>query len=302
MKWLALHGVVEINGADLKFIGENRGRTKRQPAVDIISNTETFAIARSDISFESGVITAKVFIERSGSKVQFRFSPDSLRTIYAGINVAEHPYGISASEASEAKTIAVSGLGSQPPTGRWFSLEVRVTGSTVEVYIDSVRTAFGQANIARSQLEILLQGQGRVEVKDVDVKTSKPTAFVVMQFTQEYTALYKEVIQPVCIEYGYEVVRGDDVYTNTQILEDINRQIQLSSVIIADITPNNPNVYYEVGYAHALGKPTILLSDRSREKLPFDVSGFRVLFYDNTIGGKSVVEGTLRKHLSAMRA
>ena len=72
-------------------------------------------------------------------------------------------------------------------------------------------------------------------------------------------------------------------------------------MVIADITPNNPNVFYEVGFAHGIEKPTILLSDRSREKLPFDISGFRLLFYDNTIGGKSVVEASLRKHLEAIR-
>jgi hypothetical protein len=70
--------------------------------------------------------------------------------------------------------------------------------------------------------------------------------------------------------------------------------------VIADITPDNPNVFYEVGYAHGIKKPTILLSDRRRDKLPFDVSGFRTLFYDNTIGGKKAVEENLTKHLENM--
>lgn len=129
----------------------------------------------------------------------------------------------------------------------------------------------------------------------------RPQVFVVMQFTDEYTALYREVIEPVCSEYGYEVVRGDNVYTSGLIIEDIVQSIRASSLIIADITPNNSNVYYEVGFAHGIGKATILLSDRIREKLPFDISGFRLLFYDNTIGGKSAVETALRKHLDAIR-
>lgn len=72
------------------------------------------------------------------------------------------------------------------------------------------------------------------------------------------------------------------------------------SVVIADITPDNPTVFYEVGYAHGIKKPTILLSERRREALPFDVSGFRTLFYDNTIGGKGEVETRLTKHLQSM--
>jgi hypothetical protein len=63
------------------------------------------------------------------------------------------------------------------------------------------------------------------------------------------------------------------------------------------ITPNNANVYFEVGYALALAKPTTLLA-RKGTSLPFDVAGFRVLFmktpsdYEDTIGGKSRVRCT----------
>jgi hypothetical protein len=52
-----------------------------------------------------------------------------------------------------------------------------------------------------------------------------------------------------------------------------------------------------LGYAHALRKPTILLADRDKQ-LPFDISGYRCLFYENTIGGKAKVEEGLRKHLT----
>jgi hypothetical protein len=138
-------------------------------------------------------------------------------------------------------------------------------------------------------------------LRNINVQPVRPQAFVVMQFTDEYTTLFKEVIEPVCGDFGYEVVRGDNVYTNGLIIEDIARSIRESAVVLADITPNNPNVFYEVGYAHGIEKPTILLSDRSREKLPFDISGFRLLFYDNTIGGKSAVETALRRHLEAIR-
>jgi nucleoside 2-deoxyribosyltransferase len=72
-----------------------------------------------------------------------------------------------------------------------------------------------------------------------------------------------------------------------------------SEVIIAEITPVNQNVFYELGYAHALGKPTILLAERGKQ-LPFDVSGYRVLIYDNTIAGKRQVEDGLKKHLNSI--
>lgn len=58
-------------------------------------------------------------------------------------------------------------------------------------------------------------------------------------------------------------------------------------------------MYYELGYAHALDKPTILLAERGK-KPPFDISGYRHLFYDNTIAGKTRVEDDLRKHITAI--
>ncbi|HNU88170.1 MAG TPA: hypothetical protein PKJ94_07765, partial [Ferruginibacter sp.] len=78
---------------------------------------------------------------------------------------------------------------------------------------------------------------------------------------------------------------------------DIIKSIKESSLIIADITPDNPNVFYEVGYSHAIDKPTILLCDKKRSKLPFDLTSFRTLFYENSIAGKTQVEQRLRKYL-----
>ena len=70
-------------------------------------------------------------------------------------------------------------------------------------------------------------------------------------------------------------------------------------MIIAEITAPNQNVFYELGYAHALNKPTVLLAQRGKE-LPFDIRSYRVIFYEDTIGGKPVVEKTLRTHLHSI--
>lgn len=87
------------------------------------------------------------------------------------------------------------------------------------------------------------------------------------------------------------------IYTATPILADIINEIKAASIVIADITPDNPNVFYELGFAHALNKPTIVLSEKQRAKLPFDVSGLRTIFYDNSIAGKAKVEQTLTKFI-----
>jgi hypothetical protein len=69
--------------------------------------------------------------------------------------------------------------------------------------------------------------------------------------------------------------------------------------VIAEITPHDRSVFYEVGYTHALGKLTILLAQRGVQP-PFDIRSFRVVYYDHTIGGNAEVERNLTKHLAAI--
>lgn len=125
--------------------------------------------------------------------------------------------------------------------------------------------------------------------------------FVVMQFSKEYNELFEDVIKPITEKAGFECIRADEFYTSTPIIKDIVESIKQSTAIIAEITSDNPNVFYEVGYSHAIDKPTILLCDKTRERLPFDVSGFRTLFYENTIAGKKKVEESLKKYLANIK-
>jgi hypothetical protein len=188
-----------------------------------------------------------------------------------------------------------------PPQKVWIKVKVVVIGSSISLFIDDVKVATCQTVIQKTQIGLFFIGSAEIQVRNIVIQEQKPKAFVVMQFTDEFNALFQEVIKPTCEKFGYECVRADNIYTNGQIIEDITRSIQESSVIIADVTPNNPNVFYEVGYSHGINKPTILLSDKTRDKLPFDISGFRTLFYENTIGGKSMIEERLTKHLERIR-
>ena len=120
-----------------------------------------------------------------------------------------------------------------------------------------------------------------------------------MQFSDPYHQIFADVIRPVIEGAGLEVDIASEFAGPGFIIKDIVDQIRRAEVIVADITPENPNVFYELGYADAIGKPTILLAERGR-KLPFDVSGMRVLFYENTIPGKKQLEEGLTRHLKAV--
>ena len=77
---------------------------------------------------------------------------------------------------------------------------------------------------------------------------------------------------------GYEVYRADDIESQQNILKDIIERISGSDLIIADLTGGNPNVFYELGLAHAMRKP-VILATQSIEEVPFDLKSYRLLEY-----------------------
>ena len=167
----------------------------------------------------------------------------------------------------------------------------------VEVSLATLPAAPNQAR----QVGLFLVSTTVVEISGFSAEIERPKAFIVMQFSSPYNEVYSHVIKNVCDrdEFKIEAVRADEIYGPGIIIKDVIDRIAKSQVVIADISPDNPNVYFEVGYALALGKPIILLAQRRKpgEPLPFDLSAFRVLFYDDSIGGKPKLEEGLVNHL-----
>lgn len=176
------------------------------------------------------------------------------------------------------------------------SFRIEVSGSNISLYVNNILMVQGESTLNESPIEFRLSG-AETKLYNVKYKAVKPKVFIVMQFSEEYNTLYNDVIKPVTESFELECIRADEFYTSSPIIKDIVDSIKESYIIIAEITPDNPNVFYEIGYAHAINKPTILLCDKKREKLPFDVSGFRTLFYENSIGGKNKVERDLKKFI-----
>ena len=104
-----------------------------------------------------------------------------------------------------------------------------------------------------------------------------------MPFDKAFDDIYKLGIKETATTLGILAERVDEQIFREGILERIYRQIDLADLIVADMTGQNPNVFYEVGYAHAKGKLSILLTQKA-EDIPFDLKHHRHIVYDGSIG------------------
>jgi nucleoside 2-deoxyribosyltransferase len=86
-----------------------------------------------------------------------------------------------------------------------------------------------------------------------------------MPFDETFSDVYKIGIRESCEAAGAYCERVDEQIFNERILDRIYNQIAKADLVIADMTGRNPNVFYEVGYAHALGKTTILLTSKTED-------------------------------------
>ena len=104
----------------------------------------------------------------------------------------------------------------------------------------------------------------------MEMTQPKPFIFVVMPFAKEFDDLYQLGVKACCTEAGAYCERVDEGNFEEGILSRIYNQISKADIIVAEMTGRNPNVFYEVGYAHALGKRVILLTSKA-EDIPFDL-------------------------------
>ena len=123
--------------------------------------------------------------------------------------------------------------------------------------------------------------------------------FVLMPFEEKYREIYTEVYKVVCAKNSMDCWRVDEVNKPGSITRDILNGIIKSDIIIADLTARNPNVFYELGIAHATGNKTIMTCQKD-EVLPFDISAYRVIFYEHTINGARTLFDRLDKAINEL--
>lgn len=311
-KWVALFGDFEASSDEVRFRGKRVPKASAdQPQAAEVGDRSSVGLVLSNQTIADGDVSASIMFESvtpdTICEIAVPYDVNARHILAAGLGgesfamFAIREFG-SARAPNEWWDHRAAGERSALQPNRTYDIDVQFRGALVSLRIDGVLVGMTEvtAPVGRSrQVGIFCKGDHLITIRNFRTTSTKPKAFIVMQFGEQFDDVYNHVVKEICRDYDVKTLRADEVSGPGLIIADIVREISTAQLIIADITPTNANVYFEVGYALALGKPTILLA-RKGTPLPFDVAGFRVLFYEDSIGGKARMEENLRRHLEAL--
>jgi hypothetical protein len=154
------------------------------------------------------------------------------------------------------------------------------------------------------------QSEGQDKAKESFKKLEKSakvksgaSCFVMMPFREPYGSYYEKIYKPAIEKAGLKPIRADDeIFGTGKIIDQIWQGINSSNVLIAELTTRNANVFYELGLAHALEKPVVLVSS-NEDDVPFDLNHIRVIYYDvsDPFWGQKLIDKVSENILSAIQ-
>lgn len=128
--------------------------------------------------------------------------------------------------------------------------------------------------------------------------------FMIMPFGSGFDEIYRDIVRPLAADLKLTIARGDE-FTSTQgvIMEEVWSALNNCRFVIVEITGGNDNVFYELGIAHTLNKPAILITQAMRpEQIPFNIRHLRYLPYTNTAEGQVKLRGDLKTAITRLLA
>lgn len=132
----------------------------------------------------------------------------------------------------------------------------------------------------------------------------KGDIFMIMPFADSFTSIYRDIVRPLMSEMNLKITRGDEFTSpNGVIMGEVWSALNNCKFVIAEITGGNDNVFYELGIAHTLNKPAILMTQAAKtEDIPFDVRHLRYIRYENTVGGGVKLRDDLKTAITRLLA
>lgn len=121
---------------------------------------------------------------------------------------------------------------------------------------------------------------------------------VMMPFAGAFTPVY-EGIKAVATHHGMRCQRADDIWDHSTIIQDVFSLLYRSFIVVCDFTDKNPNVFYEAGIAHTLGKHVIPLTQHPSD-IPFDLQAHRYIRYLNNAQGIQQMQQALSGRVSTL--
>ena len=180
------------------------------------------------------------------------------------------------------------------------------------VFVDTLKTAKliedhnGKQRVVDFSGEDTPSGEQSPRLKKLEKSVTvdaNDNCFVMMPFGPPHGDYYSKIYEPAIRTAGLRPVRADnEIFGAGKIMDQVWSGIRAAKVLVAELTTKNPNVFYELGLAHALQKPVVLVSSNEGD-VPFDLHHIRVIYYDvnDPFWGKKLMDKVAENILSAVQ-
>ncbi|MDN7999277.1 hypothetical protein QZN00_19270 [Burkholderia multivorans] len=188
--------------------------------------------------------------------------------------------------------------------------------------VPSIQNSMIYSNRAELEMRDFEFSRNHWAIKDVDLyrfllrnirpRRQRPTVFQIPEHENieralvsammPFDAIFNTVYESILLaseNVGLRCRRADDIWENAAIIQDVVSLIDRSRIVICDCTGRNPNVFYEAGIAHTLGRDVILIAQTDQD-IPFDLRHLRFIRYHNNAEGRAALAEALQRRMQTL--
>jgi len=253
--------------------------------------------------------------EYTSDELVARFKPNGILDFESLQNLPtlfmEESWGLEQQYARVGRIIEVSESGGNILLEYYYDPEIApISNQTLKRVASELDIA--DFEFSRTHWAIKNQNLYRVLLRHTNSKRKQPKVFTLndpeyiepllvsamMPFSPQFDHVYA-VLQQISEQYGLRCRRADDIWESPAVMQDVVSLIDKSQIVICDCTGRNPNVFYETGIAHALGREVILIT-QAESDIPFDLRHLRYVSYLNNGEGLEDLKLKLKQRISAL--